>query len=163
MLKFVSWSALVLLDTADAAARDSPPALGQWNGTRWLAARESESPAVVEAVRAVRVVADAQLRLGPFSVTFAPAAGFVPGTTKHDFVTTPAYYWDCRTQCTKDLLGPGSNTNCSMWCGPWNENCNWTQANRDDWLPLDTGCDQQTGLPWRSRARISALQQRVCL
>ena len=81
-------------------------------------------------------------------------AGFVPGTTKHDFVTTPSYYWDCRTQCTKDLLGPGSNTNCSMWCGPWNDNCNWTQANKDDWLPLDTGCDQQTGLPWRSRALI---------
>ena len=37
-----------------------------------------------------------------------------------------------------------------MWCGAWNDNCDWTQANIDDWLPINTTCDQDTGLPWRS-------------
>lgn len=51
-----------------------------------------------------------------------------------------------------------------MWCGAWNDNCDWTQANIDDWLPINTTCDQDTGLPWRShdgcthdRCRATAL------
>ena len=57
-----------------------PLRLGQWNGTRWVLARErGSSGAQAAAIRRVTAVADAQLDQGPFSVTFAPAAGFVPG------------------------------------------------------------------------------------
>ena len=58
----------------------APLRLGQWNGTRWVLAREKGSSAAqAAAIRRVTAVADAQLNQGPFSVTFAPAAGFVPG------------------------------------------------------------------------------------
>jgi len=80
--------------------------------------------------------------------------------SKHDYFSIASYYWPCTAQCNSSI----EPFNCSEWCQPQNNFCNYsaeyfaggTHGQWDGWegctlrgdLAVPTHCNLTTGLPW---------------
>ena len=138
----------------DAVIAAVPPTI-QLDGAALVHQRlafQHDSPRVVRAVANLKLVADAQLLTGPFTVTNKSEPPILPPTGNvHDYLSTSSYWWPCTDTCTPAILKALKIATCSKWCAPWNNQCNWTAAS-DPGTPALYPCNKTTGSPWVSHS-----------